>query len=278
MVHREREQEVVTTYVEVGEAAAREAGRMLREKCGHVLVREKAPKDLVTEADMASQELIFEAIHRAFPTHQLLGEEDLETDSSGNDERVGRAPNEGGEFCWIVDPLDGTLNYVHQLPNYCVSIALRQGEKVICGVVYDPVLDECFVATLGTGARLNGTPIAASTCDQLDEALVAVSMPVSGDANSPDIARLTRVAVTAQSFRRQGSAALNLCYVGLGRLDAYWASSVKIWDVAAGQLIAQEAGACLTSMDGGPFDLDRPQFAVSATRQLHGQFLPLLGP
>jgi len=180
------------------------------------------------------------------------------------------------EFCWIVDPLDGTLNYVRQLPNYSVSVALRRGDDILVGAVYDPLLDECFSAETGLGAELNGTPIHASSCENIEQALIAASLPAEVPRNSAEVWRFIEVMHCAQAIRRLGSAALSLCYVASGRLDAYWATCVKVWDVAAGQLIVREAGGSLTRPEGTPFELDRPQFVTAATPRLQNQLLEVL--
>ena len=245
---------------------------MLLDLRGHVNPREKAPKDLVTEADFASQEAIYSIVSQAFPDHGFVGEE-----GPAPVRKEASAPQpEDPEYCWVVDPLDGTLNYVHQLPNYSVSVALRRGGQVVCGTVFDPVLQECFCAEWGQGATLNGHPIRPSTCEQMDRALVAASLPVDIPRDSLEIARFIEVMHTAQSIRRLGSAALNLCYLAMGRLDAYWAMCVKTWDVAAGQLIVCEAGGTVTRPDGSPFELDRPQFVAAATGQLHSELIDVL--
>jgi myo-inositol-1(or 4)-monophosphatase len=172
--------------------------------------------------------------------------------------------------------LDGTLNYVRELPNYAVSVALRRGPDILVGGVYDPVLDEYFAAAQGHGATLNGRRLATATCTQLAQALVAASLPTEVPRDSPDVRRFIEVMHRAQAIRRLGSAALNLCYVAAGRLDAYWATCVKVWDVAAGQLIVREAGGHLTHPDGTDFTLDRPQLVAAATAALHRELVEVL--
>lgn len=255
-------------YIDVCEAAARQGGRVLMDWLGRIEAREKAPKDLVTEADVASQEAIAKLILDAFPDHGFLGEE-----SGADGARVSR-PDE--EYCWVVDPLDGTTNYVHQFPNFSVSVALEQRGQLLAGTIFDPISDECFVATRGGGAFLNGQPLRVSSCGQLREALVAASFSADVDRTSEEISGFLEVLVECQALRRIGSAALNLAYLAAGRLDGYWATSVKPWDVAAGVLLIQEAGGVLTGIDGGPFDLARPLFAAAATPDLHAQLLDCL--
>jgi myo-inositol-1(or 4)-monophosphatase len=210
-------------------------------------------------------------IREAFPEHGFVGEETVPASQVA--EPPSRTP---GECCWIVDPLDGTLNYVRELPNYAVSVALRRGQEILVGGVYDPELDEYFAAAQGQGATLNGRRLATATCTQLAHALVAASLPTEVPRDSPDVRRFIEVMHRAQAIRRLGSAALNLCYVAAGRLDAYWATCVKVWDVAAGQLIVREAGGHLTHPDGTEFTLDRPQLVAAATAPLHGELVEVL--
>jgi len=246
-------------YITVCERAARRGGEVLLDWQGRISPREKAPKDLVSEADLASQTAIFEIIHDAFPDHDLLGEEDDTANSAAR----------SSEFRWIVDPLDGTVNYVHRLPAYSVSVALEHQGQVQAGVVFDPIANECFSAVKGEGAFLNGVKISASGCDSLRTALVAASLSAGVSRDSEEIARFLDVLVECQALRRLGSAALNLAYLAAGRLDAYWATSVKVWDVAAGVLLVQEAGGLVTGVEGEAFDLSRPRFAAAATLMLH---------
>jgi myo-inositol-1(or 4)-monophosphatase len=262
----------MTEFMEVCQQVARSCGQVLLDMRGRTSPRQKAPKDLVTEADFASQEVARRLVLNAFPDHRFLGEEDPY--GMPNPGPPSHAPE--SEFCWIVDPLDGTLNYVRQLPNYAVSVALRRGNEIVVGTVYDPVLDECFAAEAGRGASLNGAPIHTSSCEHIEQALVAASLPADVPRNSPEVWRFIEVMHCAQAIRRLGSAALSLCYVATGRLDAYWATCVKVWDVAAGQLIVREAGGSLTHPDGTPFELDRPQFVTAATPPLHNQLLKVL--
>ena len=255
-------------FIKTCEEAARAGGAVLLEWQGKFNVREKGAADLVTEADLASQEKIRSILLGKFPDHAFLGEEDT-------------LPSEGekltpDQYRWICDPLDGTTNYVHALPLFSVSIALELAGKVVVGVVLDPVSNECFSAVRGGGAYLNGSPIQTSNVDSLNDALAAASFSPRVPANSPQIAHFLAVLRTSQAVRRLGSAALNLAYLASGRLDAYWASSVKTWDVAAGVLLVEEAGGVLSGIDGGPLDLARPCFAASAGKKLHTELLHTL--
>ncbi|MBM4094200.1 MAG: inositol monophosphatase [Planctomycetes bacterium] len=255
-------------FAEVCQRAARAGGSVVRALAGRIQPREKAPKDLVTEADFASQEAIRKVIQDAYPEHLFLGEEDPAF-------RANPTPADIA-FCWIVDPLDGTLNYVHQLPNYCVSVALRQGDEITVGAVFDPVHDVCFTAEAGRGAYVDDRRLIPSVCSQFNSALIGASLPVDVCRDSRDVRQFLEVVYQSRAIRRLGSAALNLCYVASGSLDGYWATRAKIWDVAAGQLIVREAGGQVTRPDGTSFDLDDPQFVASATPELHRQFLKVL--
>ncbi len=257
-------------FLTVCEQAARAGGAVLQDWVDRITIREKGPKDLVTEADYASQHAIRQIVLSAFPDHQFLGEE---CDSTGDRATI---EADAGRFRWIVDPLDGTLNYIRGMPSYSVSVALERSGDLIAGVVLDPMLGECFKAAPGRGAFLNDRPIRASRCKSLRDAMVAISLSANVTRGSIEVSRLVEAVHTAQSIRRTGSAALNLCYVGAGRLDAYFASSIQSWDVAAGILIAREAGAVITSISGSRFDLRRPDLAAAATIELHAELIQAL--
>jgi myo-inositol-1(or 4)-monophosphatase len=256
-------------FLPLCEEAARAAGTVLRAYAGKIRWREKGKHDLVTEADLAAQEKIFTLLRAAHPDHDLLGEEDHNAIDSASG--ASQSP-----FRWVVDPLDGTANYVHGLPNYAVSIALEHWGETVCGVVYDPVADECFAAARGEGATLNGETLRTSDCQSLDTAMIAASFSPNVQRNSPEVARFVEVLHSCQSVRRLGSAALNLCYVGCGRLDGYWATSIKRWDIAAGMLVLLEAGGVITSLEGTPVDLGRPEVVATASVPLHSQLLHIL--
>jgi myo-inositol-1(or 4)-monophosphatase len=254
----------MASYLKTCEQAARAGAAVLMDWRDRINAREKGPRDLVTEADFASQRAIAAIVGAAFPDHAFLGEEDIEGQQD-------QAAASADGFRWIVDPLDGTVNYVHGMANFSVSIALEHNRQMIAGVVYDPVADECFAAEAGGGATLNGKPISVSSCQQIDEALIAASFSAGIRSDSPEVVRFTQVLGQCQAIRRLGSAALNLCFVAAGRLDAYWADSVKIWDVAAGVLILQEAGGVIGHLDGGPYRSEDPKIVVAGTPPLHEQ-------
>ena len=254
-----------SSLLEVCLEAAKAGGQALLAWQDRFQAREKGPRDLVSEADLASQEAIRDIIHKSFPDHDFLSEEDAADRRS-----QGRSAIEPrrSEYRWIVDPLDGTTNYVHHLPGYAVSIALQRGEQIELGVVFDPLADEYFVAERGKGAKLNAKPLQASGCEHLNQALVAVSFSAHVTPDSPEIRRFVEILLACQSVRRMGSAALNLCYVGAGRLDGYLATSVSIWDIAAGLLVAEEAGGVVTALDGGPLSLERPELIAAGSKEL----------
>jgi myo-inositol-1(or 4)-monophosphatase len=260
----------VPEFIDVCEHAARAAGDLLKRMQHRVLVREKAPKDLVTEADVAAQREIASIVLAEFPDHDFLGEEG----SQGVPLPPADRPH--SRYRWIVDPLDGTVNYVHGLPSFAVSVALQCEGKVLAGVVFDPLLGECYAATAGGGATLNGKSITPSSCTSLGPALVAASLGPNVHRESLEVKRFVEILYLSQSIRRLGSAALNMCYVACGRLDAYWGTSIKTWDVAAGSLILQEAKAVITSITGEPFRLENPVLLCAATAELHQQLLDAL--
>ncbi len=253
-------------YLACCEEAARAGGARLLEWRGRFQAREKGPADLVTEADLASQDAVRDVILRQFPDHQILAEEGL------HDARL-----EAGA-CWVIDPLDGTTNYVHGFPCYAVSVALVAEGKIECGCVYDPLAEACYTAQAGNGAHLNGDPLQVSGVRQLSEALMAASFAAYVDPEGPEIGNFTRVLLASQAVRRLGSAALNLCHVAAGQFDGFWATDTKLWDVAAGFLIVQEAGGVVTPFDGETPVIQRPHFISAATPELERELRGVLDP
>lgn len=259
--------------LEVAKAAAHLAAKELMARRDSRQVTEKGPRDLVTDADVAAQQAIRRCLQEAFPEDAFMGEEEGETEPPAEvRQRQADAP-----ACWIVDPLDGTVNYVHRLQSFAVSIGLYAEGQLQVGVIYDPVCDELFAAARGDGATCNGQALKRSDCAQLDRALIACSFAARVAEGSQEIDRFVRMLPQVRSIRRLGSCALNLCYVAAGRLDGYWAASVKTWDCAAGVLIAREAGAQVTAIDGGPFDLWQPRFCAAGTEGLSAAMTGILG-
>lgn len=251
--------EKLESYLSTAIHAAKKAGQILVDFMGNAAVREKGPRDLVTEADVAAQNEIERILLGKFPDHQFVGEEGESIDS---DTIKG--------LTWVVDPLDGTTNFVHQLRSFSVSIALLQDSEPIVGVVYDPLCDECFTAVKGGGAHLNESEISVSRCRAMRDAMLVTGFSPSVTKDSIEAKRFLEVLGKAQSIRRLGSAALNLCFIACGRIDAYWASSLNSWDIAAGMLIMSEAGGTVKGMDG-PFDMFKPKFIAAASEELRDE-------
>jgi len=223
------------------------AGALLKEKLSdRHTVQYKGEINLVTEADRLSEALIVERIRGSFPGQDILTEESPETANSS-------------EFRWIIDPLDGTTNYAHGFPVFCVSIALEVAGEIRLGAVYNPMLEELFTAERGAGAFLNGSPIAVSRTADLNGALLATGFPydIRQDRNN-NINYFMAMAFSAQAVRRAGSAALDLAYVAAGRFDGFWELKLMPWDTAAGWLLVIEAGGSVTDLTGGPFGLSSP--------------------
>ncbi|APZ95537.1 inositol monophosphatase family protein [Fuerstiella marisgermanici] len=233
--------------------AAHAGGAILQDWVGRFSVREKKRADLVTEADHASQKTIFEIISAEFPDHGYLGEEGLNQTSEASDYR------------WIIDPLDGTSNYVHGFPYYAVSIGVQKGDTLIAGVVFDPNRDETFTAVKGAGAQLNGSKITTSGETNLQMAMGMASLPVGADPTDPAVQRFLNSMSHMQTVQRSGSAALNLACVASGRIDAFWSTSLKPWDVAAGALLVLEAGGTLTDIKGDTIDIMVPSLLAASS-------------
>ena len=229
--------------LQLAERLARDAGRIQRERYEtDIQIRTKSASiDLVTEVDHACEAMIVETLGRERPDDAILAEEGGGTD------------HEGATWRWVIDPLDGTTNYAHGYPRFCVSIGVeREGVRTV-GVVYDPLLDECYQAVRGEGARLNGRPIRVSDESELGRALVATGFAYDVRKSPQDnLDHFAQMVKTARAIRRDGSAALNLCYVAAGRFDGFWELKLHAWDVAAGLLIVEEAGGRVSDLSGGP--------------------------
>ena len=254
------------TYLETCEKAVRAAGAMIRGWIGKTTVQCKGPADFVTEADFAAQEVVKNHVLQAFPRHSVLGEED---------QLAGETPSKT-EYRWIVDPLDGTTNFVHGIPHYGVSLALEHQGQVLVGAIFDPSLDECFTAALGQGAFLNGRPIRTSSANRLSEVIAGTGFPANLRPDSPDLLIFNKALFRCQGIRRTGSASLNMCDVAAGRYGVLWGLSTKIWDIAAGVLLIREAGGVVTSPEGGQVNLGSGRFLASGNQELHQQLLELV--
>ena len=236
----------------------KQSGEILRNSFGQILqVDHKGVIDLVSEADRRSEQFLLSTIRQHFPADTIVAEESGELAGTG-------------DYTWYIDPLDGTVNYVHGLPIYSISIAYAQRGELRLGVVYDPMRDECFSAELGQGAWLNGQPIHPTPTSDLDHALLVTGFPYDIRTN-PDnnLDHYAHFALRTQGVRRLGSAALDLCYVACGRFDGFWELRLNAWDVAAGVLIARQAGARVTNMAGGADFIAPPQTILAANPHLH---------
>jgi myo-inositol-1(or 4)-monophosphatase len=216
-------------------------------------VREKGRADLVTEADLESQQAIRDFLAARHPGHAFLGEED----------RTHSRPGPDAPPTWIVDPLDGTTNYVHDCPWYCVSIGLQVAGELVVGVVYDPTRQEMFSAAQGQGAWLGEQRLRTSRIDRLDEALLATGFPADIRGREQTLEWWRLFSFRAQSLRRTGSTALNLAYVAAGRFDGYWAFDNHVWDIAGGVVLVREAGGVVANVDGDAFDAYRADTVAS---------------
>jgi len=251
----------VAELVTKAEAIAREAGALLRDYFHRGVHTEyKGDVDLVTEADRASEKLITQRLHEAFPTHGVYGEEGTR---SGLD----------SEYRWYVDPLDGTTNFAHSFPVFCVVLGCErrpagtrpnEDGEMVAGVIYDPLRDEMFSAERGQGAKLNGKPIHVSRTKTLQESLTATGFPSQKRHTSPNVHFYQQFTLRSHGVRRAGSAAIDLAYVASGRLDGFWEFGLNPWDTSAGYLLVEEAGGKVTHFDGSKFTLDsREVFATN---------------
>ena len=224
-------------------AIAREAGALLMHYFQkHIKIEYKGDADLVTAADRASEALIRERIQQQFPGHDVLGEEQGLND-------------QGSDYRWYVDPLDGTTNFAHGFPVFCVSMGLDYKGSRVAGVIFDPTRDELFAAEQGSGAYLNQQRIHVSKTASLAECLLATGFPSHKRHKNPNIFFYHQITLHTHGVRRAGSAALDLCCVACGRFDGFWEFNLNPWDTAAGVLIVQEAGGMVTDFKGGPFQL-----------------------
>lgn len=244
------------------ENLARQAGTILRAGYNQEhQVGYKGVIDLVTEVDHQSEKFLLDEIQRDFPDHHIFSEETGVI--QGDDENI-----------WYIDPIDGTVNYAHHIPIFCVSIAYAAGGTLRLGAVYDPMRDEMFLGERSKGAYLNGRPLRVSSASDLQKSLLVTGFPY--DAwNTPqdNFANFVKFAKMSQGVRRLGSAALDLCYVAAGRFDGFWEMALNPWDVAAGGLIAEEAGAHVTSITGDADYLSAPQSVIASTPGIYARML-----
>jgi len=233
-------------------------------------VREKARADLVTEADVASQVAVRSHLLAAFPDHGFVGEEDAVGKTI---EETRPAPDAAPT--WVVDPLDGTVNYVHDVPCYCVSIGLYVSGRPVVGVIYDPRMKELFTAAEGHGAFLNGVPMRVSSVAMLSDGLLSTGFPANFDAQMRNWDAWVKMTSAAQALRRSGSTALNMAYIACGRFDGYWAYDNYAWDVMAGAILIREAGGTVTGIRGDAYDPFRMD-VIASNGTIHGEIVDVL--
>jgi myo-inositol-1(or 4)-monophosphatase len=235
--------------------AAKEAGRFLKQNIGKVRDiqrKDGQEKNLVTEIDKRSEEIIIGIIKQHYPAHDILAEES------------GLKSSSASEYRWIIDPLDGTTNFTHALPVFCVSIGVERKGKIIAGVIYDPNFDELFTAEKGNGALLNGKRMKVSRTESLNTSLLVTGFPYNITEN-PDhaVEHFYNFLMRAQAVRRMGSAAIDMAYVAAGRYDGFWEVALNPWDMAAGTLLIEEAGGTLTDFSGNPLSVYHKQIVAS---------------
>ena len=248
----------------VGIEAIYSGAKVLRDHFGRISqINHKGAFDLVTEADIESEKQILEKIRKAFPDHDILAEE------SG--------ANKGTtDFQWLIDPLDGTTNYAHQLPFFSIAIALAERGEIVLGLVLNPMDGELYSAIAGEGAELNGRPIRVSSTASVCDSLLVTGFPYDFDEIvEPTMQRFAACQQASQGVRRLGSAALDICYVACGRFDGFWEQNLKAWDKAAGAIIAAEAGAVITNFSNQPFSINQEEILVTNAR-IHEEMLSLL--
>lgn len=245
--------------------AAMEAGKFLRESKGKSLKIENKSSsiDPVTQIDKQAEKIIIDIIKGRYPDHAILAEEGGESDDIS-------------EYRWIIDPLDGTVNFTHGLPIYCVSIGLEYKGAIIAGAVYEPNVDDLYTAERGKGAFLNSKRIRVSENDRLIESILITGFPYDIHDN-PDntIERFTDFLMEAQAIRRLGSAAIDLCYIAAGYGDGFWEAFIKPWDIAAGMLIVEEAGGMVTDFEGNPIGAES-QRILATNGRIHGKMVDVL--
>jgi myo-inositol-1(or 4)-monophosphatase len=244
--------------------AVNEAGKILKDGLGRVYeISHKREIDLVTEIDRLSEERIITIIRDQYPGHEILAEEG--------------GKRKGSSMCrWIIDPLDGTTNYAHGYPCFCISIALEENGEVIYGVVYDPTREELFTVEKGKGAKLNGKLIAVSQVEKLTDSLLCTGFPYDiRERKETNLDHFQRFIMKAQAVRRDGAAALDLCYVAMGRFDGFWELKLSPWDMAAGSLMVIEAGGTVSDFAGNDFTLSSSKIVASNGR-IHQEMIEVL--
>ncbi len=243
--------------------AALEAGALIRERMGQASIDYKSAFNIVTDVDKASEELILKILHDEFPGDDFVAEE-------GGGKAIGKARR------WLIDPVDGTTNFAHGYPFFCVSIGLEEKGEMVLGVIYDPVRDEMFSAIKDNGAFLNDDRIHVSKVETLTNSLLATGFPPDTVTSAFDnMAQFNRFTNLSQGVRRDGSAAMDLAYVACGRLDGYWEKKLAPWDVAAGSLIVREAGGQVSDFAGAPLSIDEG-IIIASNGLIHDEIVKIL--
>jgi myo-inositol-1(or 4)-monophosphatase len=253
------------SHLDLAIHAAKESGQIQRDWLGKdKKVELKGEINLVTEVDRICEQRIVEIIKKPFPEHNILTEETP-------------MPEGSSSFRWIIDPLDGTTNYTHGYPFFCTSVALELEGEIVLGAIYDPLLDELFTAQQGHGAFLNGERITVSSTERLIEALICTGFPYDlRESPVNNVDHFNNFIMEAQAVRRDGAAALDLCYVAAGRFDGFWELKLYPWDVAAGKLLVEEAGGVVTDFGGGTLDI-YSQETLASNGRIHEEMVRVLG-
>ena len=251
-------------YLTVAKDAAFQAGKMLKKhSCAPHEIHYKGAVDLVTDFDKRAQDIIFNRLSDHFPDHDFLAEENLKEEK-------------GSEFCWIIDPIDGTTNYAHNFPVFCISIALALRKEIKLGVIYDPMREEMFTAVKGQGAVLNDKGIRVSSVRELDKSLLSTGFPYDlRESQVNNFDHFFNFATRVQGIRRGGSAALDLCYVACGRFDGFWELKLQPWDVAAGRVIVVEAGGRISDFKNSESGLSAEE-TLATNGLIHEQMVNIL--
>lgn len=262
-------------FVRAAGEIAREAGQFLKHFSDHhkLNVEHKGSDfDFVTNADRESQRLVAERLKAAFPDHRFVGEED-----GLPDDQVAEMLNRD-EYCWVCDPLDGTVNYIHHLGLYAVSVGLVRGGRSVAGAIYLPEWDEMYTAHRGGGAYCNGKPIAPSACDELRTAFLTADVAApNAQLKKPNLERILRVAMASGGLRIEGSACVSIAQTACGRQDGYWNMGLHAWDVAAGVVLLEEAGCAVSTVYSDPFDFSMKNGFLCAAPGLKGAFREVIG-
>jgi myo-inositol-1(or 4)-monophosphatase len=255
---------MLKNYLEAAVEIAQEAGKILREEMERPpTIAYKGDFDLVTQADRRSEQLIVRRLQERFPQHAVAAEE-------------GTGKDTGSDYRWHVDPLDGTTNFAHGYPCFCVSVALARAGELLLGVIYNPVYQELFTAARGEGATFNGRKIHCSKIDALKNSLLCTGFPNHKRLASPNIHYYWDFTLRSHGVRRDGSAALDLAYVAMGRFDSFWEFGLNPWDTAAGVVLVEEAGGKITDMQGQPYALGGPSILAS-NGLIHAEMVKVVG-